>query len=139
MRDPRLAEMELLAALEAGEPPDTFRRPHPPPSEERRPFGMSPKEYTNMFVHLAWHGYVGDLAEFSYAGDFQRTWPKGGPMLGVSPDIEDTRQDRRIALLEKFLGHQPPHTSISHLGRLRLWELRDQLESARDTEPLTGL
>lgn len=124
MRDPRLTELEFLSHIEKkGALTFTY-------SDQMAPekcFGLRPHDFRDMILHLLVEGYLNGTAAIG-RGLYV-------PAEGVSRNLEEgVKED-----IMKLTGGRLVSLAMSYKGRLRLWGLRDELQSVRRVDPLSGL
>ena len=117
MRDPRLAELEFLLAVQKASPDGL--RVLVPAGGGGEQFGLPSWAYRNMVIEVAVSGHLG--------GDLFR---EPG---GTSP--EELRVDVR-RLIGDITAGRAVDVSITHAGSVHLYDLRDRLMRDRDRDPI---
>lgn len=123
MRDPRLTELEFLSRLEKGALTFTYFDQMP----AEKCFGLHAHEFRDMLLHLLVEGHLNGAAALGRGYQISSDGVTQHLERGVANDIMCLTGGRLLSL------------AISYKGRLRLWSLKDELETARPLDPLTGL
>lgn len=121
MRDPRLAEVEFLsdlAKLEVRDVTWVVDRSAPPV------YGLTDQQYRELILHFLLSGFVNGPADMVVSGRIL-----GSPQLFRT--IKDSLDSALMRDVTDFLSGRHCLLRISHPGRLRLWQLRDELLSKR--------
>ena len=126
LRDPRLAELQLLADLEGGNKQVHFSEEAP----SEKTYGLGASAFSDLVIHLLLDGVVNGPSALSSAG---------GLGTGTITEGETPIDDLVQGLLAEHLGDvfkkKWVWLHLNHKGRLRLWGLRDELLSRRKLEP----
>jgi diguanylate cyclase (GGDEF)-like protein len=120
MRDPRLAELEFLSYLEQRTSVQVSK--DGVSSDVGGDLGIGRRKWHDLIVHLMVEGFVRGPNIF-------------GVLARASIPTENQGRARMHAIVDLEEGRSI-QVDITHKGRLRLWELREDLESGRRLEPL---
>jgi diguanylate cyclase (GGDEF)-like protein len=117
MRDPRLAEMEFLSLLD--QPVKlSFNQNGIPPGESK--LGLLGDQFKHMVAQLIMDGYL----------TYHSTW------LNPSADNHVSRFEKvQNGLIREFLNNNNMSLELTHKGRRRLWQLKEELQSNGKLDP----
>src|SRR5262245_27425818 len=119
MRDPRVVEIEFLADLELHNVGTIVT------SDYEKKLGVSGRFFKDMVLNLFNEGCL-----------------EGSSSIGPRPEIYGDSRDEVLQVGQRvrhrsigdLLGRSRFSAYINHKGRVRLWNLRDQLQKARAKE-----
>lgn len=119
-RDPRLAELEFLSYLSKTNT-RTVHRLSGPASDAT--FGLAEEEFHALVIHVLTMGYANGPAEIAVGGT---------PIGSLMSESLDSMKARDV---NEFVSRRYVTLRLNHEGRLRLWQLREELRSKRTMEP----